>query len=162
MIKPIYIALFLLCLAKVYLAAGAATGESPLPKPDFVLTKDQNHTKFSRAIPPVARVPSGCVIEADIHDATGGQFHLDSTIEDLKNLDMDRIHTLTGPIYVEEAEVGDVLAVELLDLEAGDWGWTGTWPWPGGFLFGWGGQKVDSHSVGGLFRGLMVVIIRRT
>ncbi|MGB5357989.1 MAG: acetamidase/formamidase family protein, partial [Eudoraea sp.] len=34
------------------------------------------------------------------------------------------VHTITGPIYVEGAEVGDVLAVELLDLEPGDWGWT--------------------------------------
>ena len=46
-------------------------------------------------------------------------------MEDFENVDMDLVHTLTGPIYIEEAEPGDVLAVELLKIEPGDWGWTG-------------------------------------
>ena len=29
----------------------------------------------------------------------------------------DGVHILTGPIFVEEAEPGDVIAVEILDLE---------------------------------------------
>lgn len=36
---------------------------------------------------------------------------------------MNLVHTLTGPVYVEGAEPGDVLAVELLEIEVGDWGW---------------------------------------
>jgi acetamidase/formamidase len=30
---------------------------------------------------------------------------------------------LTGPVYVEGAEPGDILSVELLEIEAGDWAW---------------------------------------
>ena len=104
----------------------SASRESEIPEPDFVLTADQTHNKFSQAIPPVVRVPSGSVIEAFTHEATGGQFTINSTWEDFKNVDFDKIHTLTGPIYVEDAKAGDVLAVELLELEPGDWGWTGT------------------------------------
>lgn len=97
-------------------------------EPDFVIGTDQTHNKFSRAIPYAIKVPSGSVVEAYTHEATGGQLNIDSTVEDFENVDMDRIHTLTGPIYVEGAEAGDVLAVELLELEPGDWGWTGMNP----------------------------------
>ena len=30
---------------------------------------------------------------------------------------------MTGPVYVEEAEVGDILAIDLLKVELGDYGW---------------------------------------
>ncbi|MCU1527850.1 MAG: acetamidase/formamidase [Frondihabitans sp.] len=35
-----------------------------------------------------------------------------------------RGHALTGPILVEGAEVGDMLALHLVDLTPGPWGWT--------------------------------------
>jgi len=98
------------------------------PEPDFVIRTDQTHNKFSRAIPYAIKVPSDSVIEAYTHEATGGQFSIDSTVDDFESVDMDRVHTLTGPIYVEGADVGDTLAVELLELEPGDWGWTGMSP----------------------------------
>lgn len=90
-------------------------------KPDFVLHDSQTHNKFSRRIQPVLRVPSGSVIEAFTHEATGGQFNIKST--DPTAVDMNFVHTLTGPVYVEGAQPGDVLAVELLEIEVGDWGW---------------------------------------
>ncbi len=68
------------------------------------------------------------MIEAFTHEATGGQLNIDSTVDDFESVDMDRVHTLTGPIFVDDAEVGDVLAVELLELEPGDWAWTGMSP----------------------------------
>ena len=106
-----------------------------LPEADYLISADQNHNKFSSVIPYQLKVPDGSVVEAYSMEATGGQLNINSTLEDFKNVDMDRVHTLTGPIYVEGAEVGDVLAVELLDLEPGDWGWTGMGP-RFGFLAG--------------------------
>jgi acetamidase/formamidase len=96
---------------------------APVRAPDFVLTNDQTHTKFSRRIAPAVRVPSGSILEVFTHEATGGQLHPGSTIDALPGIDMDRVHTLTGPVYVEGAEPGDVLAVRLLDLEPANWGW---------------------------------------
>jgi acetamidase/formamidase len=104
------------------------TSGRDLPEPDFVIGTDQTHDKFSSVIPPAIRVPGGAVIEAYTHEATGGQLNIDSTVHDFESVDMDRVHTLTGPIYVEGAEPGDILAVELLELEPGDWGWTGMGP----------------------------------
>lgn len=92
-------------------------------QPDFTLSADRTHNKFSRSIEPAIRVPSGSIIEAFTHEATGGQFSRDSTVEELANLDMDLVHTLTGPVFVEGAEPGDTLAVELLEIEPGAWGW---------------------------------------
>jgi len=109
--------------------------EEAIPKADYTITADKNHNKFSSAIPYQLKVPDGSVVEAFTLEATGGQLNINSTVEDINNLDMDKIHTLTGPIYIEGAEPGDVLAVELLDLEPGDWGWTDLSP-NFGFLAG--------------------------
>ena len=46
-----------------------------------------------------------------------------ANIDDLKNIDFGPIHPLTGPVFIEEAEVGDILAVDLLDVELHDYGW---------------------------------------
>lgn len=91
--------------------------------PDFTLRDSQTHNKFSRSIEPALRVPSGSVIEAFTHEATGGQLEIGSASSDLGELDFDRVHTLTGPVYVEGAEPGDILAVRLLEIDPGDWGW---------------------------------------
>jgi acetamidase/formamidase len=91
--------------------------------PDYVLSAEQKHNKFSSAIPPVVRVPTGSVIKVDTHEASDGQLHRNANIDDLKNIDFGPIHPLTGPVYVDEAEVGDILAVDLLDIELHDYGW---------------------------------------
>ncbi|WP_372976004.1 acetamidase/formamidase family protein [Muriicola sp.] len=106
-----------------------------VPKPQYTLSADRNHNKFSRAIPPQLEVTDGSVIEVFTLEATGGQLTINSTLEDFHKVDMDQVHTLTGPIYVQGASPGDVLAVEILDLEPGDWGWTGMGP-DFGFLAG--------------------------
>ena len=127
------------CFAVLLAGCSAETPEkivdTPALTPDFVLTNEQTHTKFSRAIEPAVRVPSGSVIEVFTHEATGGQVTPTSTVDDAASIDWDRIHTLTGPVYVEGAEPGDVLAVRLLELEPADWGWMEIHP-EFGFLTG--------------------------
>ena len=92
-------------------------------KPDYFLTADQKHNKFSSLIPPVLKVKSGSVIKADAYEASDNQLHRNATLEDLINIDFGPIHAMTGPVYVEEAEVGDILAVDLIKVELGDYGW---------------------------------------
>ena len=103
--------------------SGQHQGGKTSLKPDFGLSASQTHSKFSRSIEPAISVPSGSVVEVFTHEATGGQFNLDSSVDDLANVDMDMVHTLTGPVFVEGAEPGDILAVELLEIEPADWGW---------------------------------------
>jgi len=133
------IGLLSVCFAVLSASCSAKTPEenvgTPVLKPDFVLTQDQTHDKFSRLIEPVVRVPSGSIIEAFTHECTGGQLNINSTVEDAAKVDWDRIHTLTGPVYVEGADPGDVLVVRLIELEPADWGWMEIHP-EFGFLVG--------------------------
>jgi acetamidase/formamidase len=100
----------------------------PVPKPQYTLTKDQTHNKFSNTISPILTVPSGAVIEAFTEDASDEQFHMHSNEASLDSLSFDPIHPLTGPVYVEGAEPGDMLKVTLHKVELGDWGWNAILP----------------------------------
>jgi acetamidase/formamidase len=111
----------------------AASGTRPeaaraMRQADFTLTADQTHNRWSATIPPAIRVPSGSVIEAYTEEASAGQLTPTSTLEDLGNVSFDPIHPLTGPVYVEGAEPGDVLAVTLHEIEVGEWGWAAVIP----------------------------------
>jgi acetamidase/formamidase len=99
-----------------------------VPEAEFTLTADQTHNRWSSAIEPVLRVPSGSVIQVSTEEASDQQLNINSTLEDLKNLSFDPIHPLTGPVYVEEAKLGDILKVTLHKIEMGDWGWTAIAP----------------------------------
>ncbi len=98
------------------------------PEPQYRLTREQTHNRFSSAIPPVLTVPSGAVVEVYTEEASDGQLTLSSTAADVATLDFDPIHPLTGPVFVEGAEPGDVLAVTLHEIELGDYGWTAIVP----------------------------------
>lgn len=98
------------------------------PNPQYFLKRDQTHNKFSRKIVPVLRVPPGAIIEAETEEASDNQLTPGSSAEDLTKMDFDPIHPLTGPVYVEGAQPGDVLAVTLHKIEIGDWGWVGISP----------------------------------
>ncbi|WP_299124012.1 acetamidase/formamidase family protein [uncultured Winogradskyella sp.] len=101
---------------------------SSKPQIQYTLTRDQTHNKFSSTIKPVLTVKSGAVIEAFTKEASDGQFNLNSTIKALDSLDFEPIHPLTGPVYVENAQPGDVLKVTLHTIELGDWGWNAIVP----------------------------------
>ena len=111
------------------LALGCVQAEKPsVPEPEYFLTREQTHNKFSASIPPVLTVPSGAVVQVETEEATDGQLDLNSTAADVPNVKFDPIHPLTGPVYVEGAEPGDVLAVTLHKIEIGDWAWSGVFP----------------------------------
>ncbi len=99
-----------------------------IPEAQYTITAEATHNRFSSAIEPVLRVPSGAVIEAYTKEATDRQLTLASTADDLAGVAFDPIHPLTGPVYVEGAEPGDILAVTLHHLEVGEWAWTGVFP----------------------------------
>lgn len=98
------------------------------PEADYSLSADQTHNKWSSAIEPLIKVESGAVIEVGTEEASDQQLTPESTVEDLQNLSFDPIHPLTGPVYVEGAEPGDVLKVKLHKVELGSWGWTSIIP----------------------------------
>ena len=95
---------------------------------DHTLDINQTHNKFSSAIPPVLRVQSGAIIDVQTQEASAGQIHCGDDVSALDGLEFDPIHPLTGPVYVEGAEPGDVLKVKLLQVELVDCGWNSILP----------------------------------
>lgn len=94
----------------------------------FHVRRDQWHLAWDASIPPLLRLPSGSVVEFEALDAGNGQLGPVSTTADLANLDFSRVDQVAGPIFVEGAEPGDTLEVELLDFQPADWGWTASIP----------------------------------
>jgi len=105
-----------------------STRPAVVPEADVVLTEDQTHNRWSAAIPPAVTVASGAVVEVYTTEASDGQLDARSDASAVATLDFDPIHPLTGPVAVEGAEPGDVLAVTLLDIEVGEWGWAAIAP----------------------------------
>ena len=57
-------------------------------------------------------------------DALDSDLKLDSVAADVTALDLNLVHPMTGPVFIEGAERGDVLAVTLLDIEPDQYGYT--------------------------------------
>ncbi len=88
------------------------------------LPREKTHNRWNKDIQPVLRVNSGDIVTIETKDASDGHFTLKSTFKDVATRDLSKVHPLTGPIYVEEAEPGDILQVDILKYELSDWGWT--------------------------------------
>jgi len=118
------------CAGRNPVAAGAehATRDKGIAEVQFRLARDQTHNKFSASIPPALTVPSGAVIEVETEEATDGQINVDSDVSSFDTMDFSKVHPLTGPVYVEGAEPGDVLAVTLHRIELDSYGWSAIIP----------------------------------
>ena len=86
------------------------------------------HNRWHPELEPVASVQPGEEITLDTRDGIDGQLRRESSHADVGNLDLGLGHPLTGPIYVEGAEPGDALEVELLAYETDDFGVTAVIP----------------------------------
>jgi len=76
------------------------------------------------AIKPVMRAKPGQHIVFETRDALDSDLKLDSKPEDVTAVDLNLVHPLTGPVFIEGAQRGDVLAVTLLDVQPDDYGYT--------------------------------------
>src|SRR5699024_3967942 len=94
-----------------------------IAKEDFVLAMSAEHEA-------VLRASSGETVMFEAYDC----FSNTITTEEHKfsSVGWERINPATGPLYVEEAEPGDTLKVEILDIEIEDQGVMATEPKLGG------------------------------
>src|SRR6201997_3175771 len=75
-------------------------------------------------IPPVIEAAPGEEAEIQTRDAFDGQISEATTAEDLRRCDLNRVHPLTGPVYVDGAAPGDLLEVEICDMKPASFGYT--------------------------------------
>ena len=90
--------------------------------------RETYHLAWDAAIPPALRVASGSVVSFDVLDASCGQITAASSVADIASLDFSQVDQVGGPVYVEGAEPGDTLEIELLEFGPADWGWTACIP----------------------------------
>jgi acetamidase/formamidase len=114
-------------LISTFREVGGMTTERPADA--TVPASDDNvHYEWNNDIDPIATVESGDVVEFECRDAREDQFDLETTIADVKAMDHGEGIPLTGPVAVEGADPGDVLQIEVLDVDHGDVGWTLFYP----------------------------------
>src|SRR5580698_943158 len=109
------------------------------------LIAEPTHSVWDRDLEPRLRIAPGDEVQFECKDASGGQVHSEMTVEQFQEIDRTRIHALTGPVWIEGAEPGDVLQVDVLATQHRGWGWSSVIPGLGflkerfaePFLFHW-------------------------
>lgn len=88
----------------------------------------RHHFGWDNSLVPAERVAPGSTIEFQCVDSSGGQLTPESTVADVSTLDFAKINPVTGPIYVEGAELGDALKVTIESFKPSGFGWTANIP----------------------------------
>ena len=102
----------------------------------------------------------GAEFRVECFDWTGGQISNDDSANDVRDVDLTKVHYLSGPFAVEGAEPGDLLVVDLLDigyLPDSPWGFTGIFAKENG-----GGRLDRSKKCRSIFTPVTAVAIFRT
>lgn len=89
------------------------------------------HNRWHPAIRPVLRIDPGDSLVLQTLDAMDGQLSMSSTAADVAAASQRRVHPMTGPVHVNGAEPGDLLAVRIDDIEPGSFGYTAQNPGSG-------------------------------
>ena len=92
------------------------------------LSAEPIHSRWNRDLPPRLRIAPGDTVHLECQDASGLQVRPGMTVAEYQTINRDRIHALTGPIFVEGAEPGDVLEVDILEVAHKGWGWSSIIP----------------------------------
>jgi formamidase len=85
------------------------------------------HNRWHPGVDPLTTVRPGKTVTLDAPLGSGDQIGPDSTVEDLLALDLSD-DLLAGPVYVEGAEPGDTLVIELVDVEPESFGFSAIFP----------------------------------
>ncbi|UKZ83143.1 hypothetical protein TrVFT333_010948 [Trichoderma virens FT-333] len=97
------------------------------------------HNRWHPDIPTIGTIEPGETVKIECVDWTGGQIGNNDSAEDVRTVDLTKIHYLTGPFEIKGAEPGDLLVVNITDVQPFDhspWGFTGIFDRQngGGFL----------------------------
>ncbi len=100
---------------------------------DYTIHSAQHHFGWDNSVPPAQHVAPGTTLCFNCFDSSAGQLGPGSTVDDVATLDFGKINPVSGPIYVDGAEPGDVLKITLDAFrpqlqDGGAWGWTANIP----------------------------------
>lgn len=121
-------------LKKIYLILSTLVLSSSLMAETYRVPATQKSVTlglFTLNQPPVVKIQSGDIVSLEtwnscLHTmvfnkttpAEVGQFYTANDIQKRRGM-----HSVTGPVYIEGAEPGDVLEIRILDIKLTDWGY---------------------------------------
>jgi len=82
------------------------------------------HNRWHPDIPAAVSCDAGDEVILETRDAFDGQFSPEATIETVRSPNLNLVHPLTGPVFVAGAKAGDLLEVEILEVEPEPYGFT--------------------------------------
>ena len=88
------------------------------------ISANPTHSLWDRTLEPRLHIEPGDQVHFECVDASGGQVHPAMTVDEYQLIDRTRIHALTGPVWIEGAEPGDVLQIDVLATQHRGWGWS--------------------------------------
>ena len=88
----------------------------------------KGHNRWHPDIPPAVEAEPGEEVVMQTRNAFDGGITPNSKPADLLNVNLNLVHPLTGPVYVKGAEPGDLLEVNILNIEPTRWGFTSIIP----------------------------------
>lgn len=86
------------------------------------------HNRWHPDIPALFSVDPGESFRLECKDWTDGQIQNNDDPSDIRNVDLERVHALSGPVHINGAEPGDLLVVDILDIgtfQEQPWGFGG-------------------------------------
>jgi formamidase len=82
------------------------------------------HNRWHPDITPLVYCEPGDEVVLETRDALDGQITRETTTDGVGEANLDIVHPLTGPVYIRDAEPGDLLEVQILDVEPEPYGFT--------------------------------------
>ncbi|MEM9428292.1 MAG: acetamidase/formamidase family protein, partial [Pseudomonadota bacterium] len=118
--------------------------------------------RYHPDIPAVATASPGDFIVFHTRDALDSDLTLDSNADDVGALDLSGVHPMSGPVSIEGAERGDVLAITVVDIVPDEFGYTVIVPGFGflrdeftePYFVGW--KQTRTHAVSDAMPGIAV------
>ncbi len=120
-----------------------------MPEVIFAINRDLNvsmtqqavpgHNRWHPDIPPAATIRAGKTYRIECKDWTDNQVRNDDGTDDIRDMNLDPCHMLSGPFAIEGLAPGDLLVVDIVNIgpfEEQPWGYTGIFAKEngGGFL----------------------------
>jgi acetamidase/formamidase len=95
---------------------------------EHAIERGKVHYKWDKNNPPAVEIEAGDVVHFETDEVTDGQVTEGCDASKLGQIDFNRLYPLAGPVFVKGAKPGDLLEVEILELQPLEWGWTGILP----------------------------------
>ena len=91
----------------------------------------KGHNRWHPDLQPILEADPGEEVLIEARDASDAQIKPGTTLADLEGMDAKVAHPLTGPVYINGAEPGDLLETEYMDIMPRPYGWTRNRPGAG-------------------------------